>query len=102
MTFRDLYDFFNQGFYVPRRVVNLLYTYIFSNRYVSVEFLQKIVQHDIYCNFYQWLRCNCNIVSYYEQMNIPSSEERWVPPMIAPEYQRKEKNLLKTILYEQH
>lgn len=101
-TFRDLYDFFNQGFYVPRRVVNLLYSYIFSTRYVSIEFLQKIVQHDIYCNFYQWLRCNCNIVSYYEQMNIPSSEERWVPPVIAPEYQRKEKNLLNKLLYEQH
>ena len=101
-NFLELYYFFNQGFYVPTRIANLLYSYIFSNRYVSVEFLKGVIQGDKMCNFYQWLRCNCDIVSYYEQMKIPSSDERWVPPVIAPEFQRKDKNLLKTLLYEQH
>lgn len=101
-NFYELYYFFNQGFYMPTKVVELLYKYIFTKSYVSVEFLQKVLQSDTQCNFYQWVRCNCNIITYYDLLNIPYTEDRWVAPTIAPENDRNIPNLLTVLLNEQH
>lgn len=101
-NFLDLVHLMNDGYYMPEAAVTMLYSYIFSNRYVSLEFVRKVYQSDTHCNFAQWIRCNCNIKTYYELMKIPNSVERWVPPSIAPEYQRPNTNPLTYIQNEQH
>lgn len=101
-TFRSLYDLFNVCEYIPRRVVDTLYKYIFSRRYVQLEFLREVVRRDPYCNFNLWLKCNCNIDTYYKTQHIPCSDDRWIPPSIAPENSRNIPTLLTDLLYEQH
>lgn len=101
-NFLDLVQVFNEGYYLPERVPKMLYSYIFSNRYISLDFVCKVYHQMNLSNFAMWVSCNCNLLTYYEKMNIPNSLERWVPPVIAPEFRRKESNILKIITYEQH
>lgn len=101
-NFIDLVHLMNDGYYMPEAGVKMLYSYIFSNRYVSLDFIRSVYQKNPYSNFAQWIRCNCNIKTYYEVMKIPNSIERWVPPVIAPEYQRPNTNPLIFIQNEQH
>lgn len=101
-TFRALYDVFNVCEYVPRRVVDTLYKYIFSRRYLTRAFLHEIVKRDPFCNFNLWLKCSCNIDTYYKTQHIPCSDDRWIPPSIAPEFSRNVPNFLTNLLYEQH
>lgn len=101
-NFIDLVHLFNDGYYIPERAVNLLYSYIFSNKYVSIEFVKSVLDKMSLSNFAMWVRCNFNIVTYYEKMKIPHSVERWIPPIIAPEFKRNMSNILTYLLNEQH
>lgn len=100
-NFKMLVEFMNQCEYIPRRVVDMLYLYIFSNRFLPVPYIAKLVSKMPETNFVLWLKCNCNIDTYYKKLKIPNSDDRWVPPVIAPEFQRNNPNLLNSILYEQ-
>lgn len=101
-NFLDLVQIFNEGYYMPEQAVNLLYKYIFSNRYVSIDFVRKVYLDNPLSNFAQWVHCNFNIIVYYKLMKIPTSLERWVPPVIAPEYQRNIPNIQIYLQNEQH
>lgn len=101
-NFFDLVQMFNDGYYLPERAVTLLYQYIFSNRYISIDLVRKVYQNDPLSNFAMWVKCNFNIKTYYKLMKIPNSEERWVPPVIAPEYQRNISNIQTYLQNEQH
>lgn len=101
-NFLDLVQVFNEGYYVPEHGVKLLYQYIFSNRYISLDLVRKVYLNNPLSNFAQWVKCNFNIKTYYDLMKIPNSVERWVPPTIAPEYQRNISNIQNYIINEQH
>lgn len=101
-NFLDLVQVFNEGFYVPERAVTMLFQYIHSNRYISIDLVRKVYLSDPLSNFAQWVKCNFNIITYYTLMKIPNSLERWVPPVIAPEYQRNISNIQNYIINEQH
>lgn len=96
--FMQLVAAFNQGYYMPRNAVNMMFIYIFSNRYVSLNFIKQIYHQDEMSNFAQWIRCCCDIDLYYKLMNIPCSDDRWVKPHISPEYQRAQSNIITFIL----
>lgn len=101
-NFIDLVNMMNDGYYMPEAAVKLLYSYIFSNRYVSIDFVRKVYQENKFSNFAMWVQCNFNIKTYYDKMLIPNSVERWVPPSIAPEYQRNISNIKLYLINEQH
>lgn len=101
-NFIDLVHMMNDGYYMPEAAVKLLYSYIFSNRYVSIDFVRNVYQENKYSNFAMWVQCNFNIKTYYDKMQIPNSVERWVPPSIAPEYQRNISNINLYLNNEQH
>jgi hypothetical protein len=102
LNFIDLVHIMNDGYYMPEAAVKMLYLYIFSNRYISIDFVRKVYHSDPFSNFAMWIKCNCNIKVYYEMMNIPNSVERWVPPVIAPEYNRNITNIYSILNNEQH
>jgi hypothetical protein len=96
--FERMVALFNEGYYTPRPIVANMYRFIHSNRYIPLDYVRSIVKIDPQSNFTQWVRCNFNIDTYNQLMKIPSSDDRWIPPVIAPEYQRKKKNITQYLL----
>lgn len=81
---RSAISLFNSIDYPDAHLLDMLYEYCCSKRWIEHDAVLKIIADYAHTNFFQWVRCNFDWYVYCEQMHLRPDYTCWLPPVLSP------------------